>query len=141
MNETRTATIASGPTLSAEVKVLRETSYGFKVEVITGTGGWNSPGKILDVRESIVTLHDAPAAEVIEDPAEITEPVTGEQYMEILLARQAAYVSRNPGTLLPLLEWFIRSGDEAYVILPEVVRAEKRKPTPRMYRSAASLRV
>lgn len=135
-----TATITSGPTLTAEVNVVRETNYGFEVEVITGTGGWNSPGKVLDVRKSITTLHDDPASEVVEEPAELTAPVTGEEYMTILLARQAAYVSRNPGTLLPLLEWFIRDGDEDFVQLPDVKPARKRETTPRVYRTAASLR-
>ncbi|MFD8496315.1 hypothetical protein [Amycolatopsis sp. NPDC059657] len=76
------------------------------------------------------------------EPTDLTEPVTGEQYMDILLARQAAWIARYDGnrSFPPLLEWFIRDGDEAFVVLPAAAPTPKRPRTPRLYRSAASLR-
>lgn len=75
-------------------------------------------------------------------------PISGEDYMLVLAARQAAYMAARPesGPLLrfpPLLEWFIRDGDEQYVALPESAPVPKRPPTPRAprkYRSADSIR-
>jgi hypothetical protein len=143
-----TATVTCGRTLTAEVKVLREINSGYyEVEVITGVGGWDKPGKILGVRKEITEMHDvepAPVA-VADEPAELTAPVTGEEYMEILLARQAAYVARHQADRItlrfpPLLDWFVRDGDEQYVVLPETTPAPKRVTTPRVYRSADSLR-
>jgi len=82
------------------------------------------------------------------DPADstaLTEPISGEDYMEVLVARQAAYVATQgqSGPLqrfLPLLEWFVRAEDEPFVILPESTPAPKRTRQPRVYRSAASIR-
>lgn len=53
-------------------------------------------------------------------PTEST--VNGEQYMQILLARQAEYEAENPPNpawMRPLLEWFIREGDEKWVDLSD----------------------
>lgn len=147
-----TATVTCGPTLRATVKVLKQINeMFFEVEVIEGRGGWDKPGKILGVRASIMTdfvpvADETPEALVpapeVDEPAELAAPVTGEQYMEILLQRQAAWITRHGGnrTLPPLLEWFIRDGDEQWVHLPEHTPAAKQERRPRAYRSAASLR-
>jgi hypothetical protein len=146
-----TATVTCGPTLRATVKVLREINeMFFEVEVIEGSEGWNKPGKVLGVRASImsdfVPVDETPEALTpapeVDESAPLTEPVTGEQYMEILLQRQATWMTRNGGMhkLPPLLEWFIREGDEDFVQLPDATPAPKRERTPRTYRSAASLR-
>lgn len=81
-----------------------------------------------------------------DEPAALDHPISGEEYIELLLARQAAWMSRNPlrktrlPSLPPLLEWFIREGDENFVRLPEKPTTPKRERTPRQYRSAVSLR-
>jgi hypothetical protein len=58
------------------------------------------------------------------DPADetaLTRHVSGDEYIGVLLARQAAYLAahppRRPG-LRPLLEWFVRDEDAAWVTLP-----------------------
>lgn len=146
-----TATITCGPTLRARVEVLREINEMFtEVKVIEGRGGWGAPGKVLAVRKSImsdVQGDDLPEsltpAPVVDEPAPLSVPIDGDAYIEILLARQAAYVSRNfpYGThLMPLLESFVRDEDAAFVILPEQAPQPKRQPKPRVYRSAASIR-
>lgn len=150
MEITRTATVTCGPTLTAEVKILREVNaMYFEVEVIAGTGGWDEPGKIFDVRKTITELHTEPMVEVpapapaAVEPLDLTGPVTGDEYIAILLQRQAAYIARNSPngtTCPPLLEWFIRADDEDFVQIPEPAPAPKQKTTPRVYRSAASLR-
>jgi hypothetical protein len=44
--------------------------------------------------------------------------LTGDQYIELLLKRQAEWVENNPEVyrrnhyIQPLLEWFVRDGDE-----------------------------
>jgi hypothetical protein len=44
--------------------------------------------------------------------------LTGEQYIAVLLGRQADYVATHPGRRYPpLLEWFVRDGDEDLVDL------------------------
>jgi hypothetical protein len=44
--------------------------------------------------------------------------LTGEQYIALLLQRQADYVAAHPGQRYPpLLEWFVREGDEHLVDL------------------------
>jgi hypothetical protein len=51
-----TATVTCGPTLRARVKVLRPiTENHTEIEVIEGRGGWNKPGKIFVVRNSIMS--------------------------------------------------------------------------------------
>jgi len=88
------------------------------------------------------------ASPIPYDPADstaLTEPISGEDYILVLLARQAAYVAtlEQSGPLLrfpPLLEWFVRDEDEQHVVLPETTPAPKRVPKPRVYRSAESIR-
>lgn len=74
--------------------------------------------------------------------------LTGDEYMELLVQRQTEFmeqrrrqapaVADNGRPTLPLppplLEWFIRDGDEHLVELPEP--APKHKPEPRYYRPA-----
>jgi hypothetical protein len=142
-----TATVTCGPTLRASVNVLKRINEGFyEVEVITGAAGWNKPGKILVVRTSIMSDFVEVGAEPVEpvevpEPAPLTEPIDGEAYIKVLLARQAAWIHRHGGdrTLPPLLEWFIQAGDEDFVIVPDEKPAPKRERRPRTYRSAASL--
>lgn len=69
--------------------------------------------------------------------------MTGDEYMALLLERQAEHVAANPPArpwIKPLLESFIRPGDEALFTPPEETPQPKRETTPRVYRSAASLR-
>lgn len=101
-----------------------------------------------------------------ETPAPIGgAKMTGDEYMNLLERRRAAWEAAHPAReaveavieqvkrefpganpqLKPgwqpaaaLLTWFIQPGDEDLVDLPDP--APKRKPTPRVYRSAASLR-
>lgn len=62
--------------------------------------------------------------------------LTGDEYIELLLQRQKEYLdARPPMKFPPLLEWFIRDGDEDLVDLPEP--EPKRKPKPRTYRPAS----
>jgi hypothetical protein len=76
--------------------------------------------------------------------------VTGNEYMEILVARAADWEARHPTPtefppgairprlrLPPLLEWFIRDEDELWVQLPEPQRTPKPEPKPRYYRPAS----
>lgn len=58
---------------------------------------------------------DAPAARSRLGPvAPLTEPIDAEDYIGVLLARQAAWEAEHPrqGWMRPLLEWFIADGDE-----------------------------
>lgn len=69
------------------------------------------------------------------------QKLTGDQYMELLVNRMKQWQAEHPSsdpTCPPLLAWFIRDGDEHIVELPEP--KNRPKPTPRTYRSAASLR-
>lgn len=94
--------------------------------------------------------------------------LTGDEYIELLLSRQAEWIAANrpqeaaaeaiarikaeypdanPQVNFtfrrpPLLEWFIRAGDEDLVDLATLDSEPqpKRAPRPRTYRSAASLR-
>jgi hypothetical protein len=74
--------------------------------------------------------------------APLAEPIDAEDYMQVLLDRQAAWEAEHPsqGWVRPLLEWFIEPGDEKWVRLPEPAPTAKRQPTPRVYRSAESIR-
>lgn len=67
--------------------------------------------------------------------------MTGDEYMTLLLQRQDAWRAANPGTRLPpLLEWFIRPGDEDRFTPPKPTPRAPKPPTrPRVYRTAASL--
>lgn len=147
---TTTATITCGPTLTARVEVLREINEMFtEVKVIEGRGGWDKPGKVLTVRRSIMSDVQAENTPAIAEPVTITSaiasipvtaPISGDDYIEVLAARQAVYVAAHPHGPLPLLEWFIADGDERFVQLPETTPAPKRTSKPRVYRSAASIR-
>lgn len=59
-----TATITASDTLTARVRVLsQDAARRFEVEVITGTGGWDAPGKILWVARALISdvrVQDAP---------------------------------------------------------------------------------
>ncbi|WP_133116296.1 hypothetical protein [Amycolatopsis antarctica] len=71
----------------------------------------------------------------------MTGPISRDDYMQVLVARQQAWHARNPHVKLPALyEWFIEDGDELYVIVPKQAPAPKKTVTPRVYRSAESLR-
>lgn len=75
----------------------------------------------------------------------LTEPVSGDEYVRVVLVgRQQAWLAVNPtgkSWLVPLLEWFIEPGDEAFVHLPESEPVPLRRARkPRVYRSAALLR-
>lgn len=70
--------------------------------------------------------------------------MTGDDYMALLERRRNEHElahprdPRAPSWVRPLLEWFVRPGDEDLVELPQP--AEKPTPQPRTYRTAASLR-
>jgi hypothetical protein len=143
----RLAHVHASKNLNADVKVLRQINEMFyEVEVITGAGGWDRPGKVLCVRASIMTPikdeDEAPAVTDTEEPVSLTAPITGDEYIKVLLARQSAYIARHGGnlTMPPLLEWFIRAEDEPFVILPEHTPAPKREREPRNFTPAAELR-
>lgn len=75
--------------------------------------------------------------------------ITPDEYMDVLLARQAAHIAdhppRRPG-FPPLLEWFIRPGDEDLVNMNAIKAATTREDgppsvkKPRTYRPAAHWR-
>ena len=75
--------------------------------------------------------------------------MTPDEYMDVLLARQAAHIAdhppRRPG-FPPLLEWFIRPGDEDLVNMNAIKAATTREDgppsvkKPRTYRTAAHWR-
>lgn len=65
--------------------------------------------------------------------------MTGDEYMDELLARQAAWMGAHPHVKgMPLLEWFVRDGDENLVDLPAAAPSPTRMP--RTYATAKSLR-
>lgn len=69
--------------------------------------------------------------------------MTGDEYMALLVERQEDHMREHPPArpwLKPLLDWFIRPGDEDVFTPPAVEPQPKRVTTPRTYRSAASLR-
>lgn len=152
-----TATIiaAPGSVLRARVEVLREiTELWVEVRVISGTGGWDRPGKVFGARKSIMSDFVPAGTEVeptpVPEPAEpaaitagiepISESMDAEDYMALLIRRQEKWMGDHSAVRLPALyEWFILSGEEDLVRLPEHVPAEKPARTPRVYRSAASL--
>jgi hypothetical protein len=73
--------------------------------------------------------------------APLTAMIDGEDYMRVLLDRQASWEAAHPDCRLrPLLDWFVVDGDEQWVILPEHKPQPKRQPKRRVYRSAASIR-
>jgi hypothetical protein len=145
-----TATAYVSKTLNAPVELLSDLDTPGRVRVRTlagGVGGWSTPGRELFVDRAIlheITDSEAAATAPVE-PAQVmpieplTAPIDAEDYMQLLLKRQAAWEAAHPHyRLRPLLEWFIEPGDERWVHLP--APAPKRKPAPRVYRSAASIR-
>lgn len=62
-----TATITASKTLTARVRVLGEKYGRYEVEVITGTGGWNKPGKVILAQQSM--LSDIRVEEAAEQAA------------------------------------------------------------------------
>lgn len=75
---------------------------------------------------------------------DLTAPVTGDEYVAVLLGRQAAWTAEHPTVrpygFPPLLEWFVRDEDEPFVTLPDADPTPNPARKPREYRSAASLR-
>lgn len=76
----------------------------------------------------------------VDDATALSSPISSEDYIQVLLDRQAAYVAAHPLKYLPLLEWFVRAEDEPHVVIPETTPQPKRTPKPRVYRSAESIR-
>lgn len=151
----RTATVVAHPiTLHAHVEVLRRTGMHYEVRVISGVGGWSTPGKTFFALAGVVKFDDASEVAPVEstetteptEPTPITEPMDAGDYMTLLATRQQQWkrtAQARTGLaprLLPLLEWFILPGEEALVRLPESKPTPRKARTPRVYRSAASLR-
>ena len=145
-----TAIAYAADTLNAPVEILHDINEMF-VRVRTlpgGVGGWSKVGKELCVRRSILrditdsngkstTPEPSPAL----SPAPLNAPIDAEDYVDLLLARQAAWHAARPHVSLPLLpEHFIEDGDEKWVILPDAKPAPKRQRTARRYRPAADIR-
>lgn len=90
---TTTATITAARTLSARVIVHGSRSGRLDVEVISGIGGWNAPGKRLTVAESIAsdfrTEQPAPAA-----PVETAAPVIEQSQESAELVEARAELAR-----------------------------------------------
>jgi len=66
--------------------------------------------------------------------------MSGDEYIALLLERQAEAVTGNPLAPAPLLESMVRPGDEALFTPPVEQPQPKRVTAPRRYRSAADLR-
>jgi len=65
--------------------------------------------------------------------------MTPDQYMGLLLERQQAHLAEHGG-FPPLLEWFVRDGDERLVDLPTAEPEPKRETRPRTYLPASHWR-
>lgn len=148
-----TAIAYASKTLHAPVVVIGNLNTPSRIRVRTlsgGVGGWSTPGRELFVDGAILREITAPSAPA-NPPAEpapavpnepLAAPIDAEDYIQLLLDRQAAWEAAHPyHRLRPLLEWFIEPGDEQWVRLPaRTPNAPKPKPTRRVYRSAASIR-
>jgi hypothetical protein len=147
-----TITAYAAPTLHAPVEILDDT-HPVRVKVRTlpgGVGGWATPGREVTVNRSILsTSAGGTVAEALNVPAPtpepLTEPISGEDYMSVLLARQAAWrdaytVGGRAPARPPLLEHFVLDADVPFVVVPDHAPKPKPKPQPRQYRSAESLR-
>lgn len=146
-------TAYASATLHAPVEIV-EDNGGDWVEVRTlagGVGGWARAGKALTVQRAILHADDAETitenlAKADTESEPLTEPVDGDQYIEVLLRRQEAWREARAayGTnyrMLPPLERFVRAADEPFVRIPESQPTQERKPrAPRRYRSAAELK-
>lgn len=90
---TATIRVTAGRTLRADGFVTKRIAEGWvEVEIVTGTGGWNRPGKRIAVRTSITSpltpapapVVEAPAAPAPEAPA---APVESTESAELIAAR------------------------------------------------------
>lgn len=138
-----TARVYVADTLNARVNVLRQVGDRYEVEVITGVGGWSTPGKKFWPRTDIVAFDAAAPEPVVEEPTPLAKPISGAEYIDVLLQRRAAWMSaKRPfkPKFPPPVEYFMRAEDEQFVQVPEAEPQPKRQRTPRVYRSAASLR-
>lgn len=147
-----TATAYAAATLHAPVEILGGLDGPGRVRVRTlagGVGGWNTPGRELLVDPAILRdITDTDGGQTpATDPtrpvpvAALAAPIDAEDYIEVLLTRQAAWVAAHSlRCLSPLLEWFVEPGDEQWVRLPDTAPAAKREVKPRVYRSAAAIR-
>ena len=69
--------------------------------------------------------------------------LTGDEYMALLVERQAAHIAKhppNPSWLVPLLEWFILPGDEDLFTPPKPTPQPKRERKPVNYKPASHWR-
>lgn len=69
--------------------------------------------------------------------------LTGDEYMALLVERQAAYVAAHPPLkpwIMPLLEWFVLPGDEELFTPPKPKPQPKPARKPRTYRPASHWR-
>jgi hypothetical protein len=70
----------------------------------------------------------------------LTEPITGDDYMDVLVERQKVYQQRRDTAevrwIAPLLEWFCWAEDNDFVILPDRVAAEPKAKPPAPTREA-----
>jgi hypothetical protein len=141
-----TATAYVTPTLHAPVRVLGDLS-DVRVWVETlpgGVGGWATPGRRIQIMTYLLrdVNVEEPEQPAVVEPPPLAAPISGEDYIALLVARRDAWEARNGGArpygLPALIEWFIQDGDEEFVQLPGP--APKRERKPRVYRSAASLR-
>lgn len=146
---TTTGIAYAASTLHAPVEILGELPASGRVRVRTlagGVGGWATAGKELTVDRALLTDIagvEAPDAPAVAAPAPLSELISGDDYMQVLVQRQQAWTAanapaRSSWASAPLLEWFVEPGDEQFVQLPEPTR--RPDPQPRMYRSAESLR-
>lgn len=123
----RTATAYASPTLNAPVEILDQPRLAGTTwtEVRTlpgGVGGWAKAGKPMVVRTSIlIDITDADGEPETTDipvyvkPEPITEPMTRQAYMDVLVARERAWAAAHPGMPPALYEWFILDGEENFV--------------------------
>lgn len=69
--------------------------------------------------------------------------MTGDEYLALLLARQAEHMAQHPlrpgakAFLMPTLDMFVRAGDEKLVDLPRDDPEARRTPPPRPFRPAS----
>lgn len=79
----------------------------------------------------------------IRGAARATPHLTGDEYMDLLVERQAAYVAAHPPLqpwAAPLLEWFVLPGDEEIFTPPKATPRQRPARRPRTYRPASHWR-